>query len=351
MKKGIIKAVPIVLIVIGLMAGSLLGLYYLMQQKQLELERQIVELEQEVNTRYTETELKYKLSQNSEEVEEETREAMLSDIKDMLLETNSSIKMIRHFYPDDLVVVSGGKFHFLPIREDLKKHNYDESKLVFDEDTKEVTYVENGEVTSIKGVDVSQYQGNIDWNKAKADGVEFCFIRTGYRGYKTGKFAEDETALKNIQGAYDAGIGVGLYFFSQAINEKEAAEEAEWVIDLVSDYSDMITYPIVFDLEKMSPDSARMNALTPEERTKCAIAFLDRIAEEGYIPMLYGNLEMFAVLAEFDKFEAYDKWFAYYDDCIYFPYDFQIWQYTDSGSVDGIGGNVDLDICFTKKYE
>ena len=125
MKKGIIKAVPIVLIVIGLMAGSLLGLYYLMQQKQLELEKQILELEQEVNTRYTETELKYKLSQNSEEVEEETREAMLSDIKDMLLETNSSIKMIRHFYPDDLVVVSGGKFHFLPIREDLKKHNYD----------------------------------------------------------------------------------------------------------------------------------------------------------------------------------------------------------------------------------
>ena len=97
-------------------------------------------------------------------------------------------------------------------------------------------------------------------------------------------------------------------------------EEAEWVIDLVRDYSDMITYPVVFDLEKMSPDSARMNALSPEERTMCAIAFLDRIAEEGYIPMLYGNLEMFAVLS-------------------------------DSGSVNGIGGNVDMDLCFTDKYK
>jgi GH25 family lysozyme M1 (1,4-beta-N-acetylmuramidase) len=349
MKKNWVKALIIILVTVGLMGVSLLGVYYVMDEKQKELEKQVLDLEQELNTRYTETELNFKINQSVEEAEEDTRQTMLKDVKEMLLETNSSIKVIRHYYPEDLVVVSGGKFHFLPIRDDLKKHNYDESKLEFSEDG-EVTY-NDGTASSIKGVDVSQYQGNIDWDKVKADGVEFAFIRTGYRGYKTGKFAGDDLALDNIQGAYKAGVGVGLYFFSQAINEKEAVEEAEWVIDLVKDYSDMITYPIVFDLEKMSPDSARMNALSAEERTKCAIAFLDRIAAEGYTPMLYGNLEMFAVLAEFDKLEAYDKWYAYYDDCIYFPYDFQIWQYSDSGSVDGIPGNVDLDICFTTKYE
>jgi len=349
MKKTWSKALAIILVVIGLMAISLLSVYYLMNERQRELEKQVLELEQELNTRYTETELNYKIEQSVEEASEDTRQAMLSDAKEMLLETNSSIKVIRHYYPEDLVVVSGGKFNFIPIRDDLKKHNYDESKLVFSEDG-EVTY-QNGDVKGIKGIDISQYQGDIDWEKVAADGVEFAFIRTGYRGYKTGKMAEDGTVLDNIQGAYKAGVDVGLYFFSQAINEQEAVEEAEWVIDLVRDYSDMISYPIVFDLEKMSPDSARMNALNAEERTKCAIAFLDRIADEGYKPMLYGNLEMFGVLAEFDKLEAYDKWFAYYDDCIYFPYDFQIWQYTDSGSVDGIAGNVDLDICFTTKYE
>lgn len=348
MKKS--KAVSIIIVVVTLMVASLLGVFYLMHEKQVGLEQQVLELQQQVNTMYTETELEYKLAKNAEEVEEEARQTMLKNVKDMLIQTNSSIKVIRHYYPEDLVVSSGGKFYFLPIRDDLKHNNYDESKLNFAEDG-EVTYVEDGQVTSLKGIDVSQYQGDINWKSVAADGVDFTFIRTGYRGYKNGNFAEDTTVLDNIQGAYKAGVGVGLYFFSQAINEKEAVEEAEWVIDLVKDYSDMITYPIVFDLEKMSPDSARMNKLTPEERTKCAIAFLDRIAEEGYTPMLYGNLEMFAVLAEFDKLEAYDKWYAYYDDCMYFPYDFQIWQYTDSGSVDGVKGNVDLDICFTNKYE
>ena len=235
MKKTWVKALIIILVTVGLMGVSLLGVYYVMDEKQKELEKQVLELEQELNTRYTETELNFKINQSVEEAEEDTRQTMLKDVKEMLLETNSSIKVIRHYYPEDLVVVSGGKFHFLPIRDDLKKHNYDESKLEFAEDG-EVTY-NDGTISSIKGVDVSQYQGEINWEKAKADGVEFTFIRTGYRGYKTGKFAGDDLALDNIQGAYKAGVGVGVYFFSQAINEKEAVEEAEWVIDLVKDYS------------------------------------------------------------------------------------------------------------------
>jgi len=348
--KNWVKLIPVIIIVLAIMVGSVYGVYYLMDMKQAELEKQVLELQQTVNTMYTETELEYRVKQAAESADLEARDEIIAEMKDLILETNSSIKVFRHYYPDDLVVVSGGKFHFLPIRDDLKKHNYQAENLVF-HDNGEVTYEEEGKVTSIKGVDVSQYQGKINWNKVADDGVEFTFIRTGYRGYKTGKFAEDETAINNIQGAYRAGLGVGVYFFSQAVNEKEAVEEAEWVIDLIKDYSDMISYPIVFDLEKMSADSARMNALTAEERTKCAIAFLDRIAQEGYTPMLYGNLEMFAVLAEFDKFEAYDKWFAYYDDNLYFPYDFQIWQYSDAGSVSGIDGNVDLNICFTNKYK
>ena len=131
MKKTWVKALVIILVTIGLMGISLLGVYYVMNERTKELEKQVLELEQELNTRYTETELNFKITQSVDEACEDTRTTMLHDIKEMLIETNSSIKTIRHYYPEDLVVVSGGKFHFLPIRDDLKKHNYDESKLNF----------------------------------------------------------------------------------------------------------------------------------------------------------------------------------------------------------------------------
>ncbi len=210
----------------------------------------------------------------------------------------------------------------------------------------ELTYQEGETVLSYKGIDVSRYQGDINWKKVKADGVDYTFIRVGLRGYGTGEIVLDEKFEKNVKNAFSAGVKVGVYFFSQAITEQEAIEEAEFVLEQLAPYKDMITYPVAIDVEKVASASGRMNQLTKEERTNVTVAFLERIAEEGYTPMVYANLEMFGLMLDLEALESYEKWFAYYDSSLYYPYDFKIWQYTDKGSVNGIKGDVDMNISF-----
>lgn len=269
---------------------------------------------------------------------------ILSAIQTGLEEGNSVLGTLRPLYPDDIVVVSNGQFHFVPIRDDLKQHNLRQENLQILEDG-ELQYLENGEVISHKGIDVSRYQGNIDWEKVAADGVEYAIIRVGVRGYGSeGKLVLDERYKENIEGATAAGIQVGVYFFTQAITEEEALEEAELVLEAISGYN--ITYPIVYDVEKTGASDGRMNRLTVEERTRMAHIFIDRIKEAGYTPMIYANMEMWSVLIDMSQFEDVDKWFAYYGTDFYFPYEYAIWQYSDTGRVDGISGEVDLNISF-----
>ena len=128
---------------------------------------------------------------------------------------------------------------------------------------------------------------------------------------------------------------------------EEAIEEAEFVIEQLEPYSDIVDYPVVIDVEKISSGDGRMNNLTKEERTQVVLSFCDRIKDEGYSPMIYGNLEMFGLMIDMEQLEEYDKWYANYDPTmLYFPYDFEVWQYSAKGSVDGINGDVDMNISF-----
>ena len=154
----------------------------------------------------------------------------------------------------------------------------------------------------------------------------------------------DETAIQNIEGALGAGIKVGVYFFSQAITIEEAVEEAEFVIDKIKAYD--ITYPVIYDTEEIVNDNSRAEGLSKEERTEIAIAFLERVKKAGYTPVIYANLRWFTMYLDIPKLEAYDKWYAYYDKELYFPYRISMWQYTESGQVAGIEGSVDLNISF-----
>ena len=299
---------------------------------------------------YTQEELDRMLLEAVETAEASTRtkvsEDILSQIENNLKDGKSVVETLRPLYPDDIVVVSNGRFHFVPIRDDLKKHNLLEENLKVLENG-EIQYEVNGEITSHKGIDVSKYQGDIDWEKVAKAGVEYAIIRVGVRGYgKEGKIVLDEMFEKNLKGATQAGIQVGVYFFSQAITEEEALEEAQTVLDAISGYS--ITYPIVYDVEKTSASEGRMNQLTVEERTKMARIFIDKIKEAGYTPMIYSNMEMWTVLLDMAAFEDVEKWFAYYNTDLYFPYDYAIWQYSDKGTIDGIKGDVDLNISFKK---
>ncbi len=274
---------------------------------------------------------------------------ILEGIKAGLSEGNTVLETLRPLYPDDLIVASGGRYHFVPINRTLKQNQLDIANVNILE-SGEYQYLVDGQIISHKGIDVSKHQGAIDWNLVAQDGVEFAFIRVGFRGYGSeGKMVEDEYFVKNIEGALAAGIKVGVYFYSQAITEAEAQEEAEFVIERIRPYE--IACPVVFDVERVSGAQGRMNDISVEERTALAVLFCQTIEQAGYKPMIYHNTEMGALMLDLTQLESYDKWYASYSDQIFYPYAYKIWQYSDKGSVQGINTDVDLNISFEPLWE
>lgn len=290
---------------------------------------------------YTEEELDDLITKHENQAEEN----LLSYIREELAAGSSTVSVLRKLYPNQIVLSSNSRYHFFDINENLKKHAYDEKSFMMDEN--KVLSYNDGTNVAKKGIDVSKYQGNIEWNKVAGDGIEYAIIRMGYRGYgESGKLVTDDTFETNMQGALANGIDVGVYFLTQAINEEEAIEEADYVLEAIKGYD--VTYPVVLDVEEISYDKARTDGLSQEQWTKNCIAFCERIKSAGYTPMIYGNLKTFFIMLDLTQLEEYDKWFAYYDTPIYYPYDFTIWQYTEEGTVDGIKENVDLNISFYK---
>lgn len=191
-----------------------------------------------------------------------------------------------------------------------------------------------------RGIDVSKFQGVIDWNAVKADGITFAIIRCGYRGYGTGALVEDATYRRNIQGAINAGLRVGVYFYSQAINEAEAVEEASMVLSLVSGYS--LPLGVYYDTEYVA--GGRANAISAAERTACAVAFCETIRNAGYKAGVYSYASWFYNNLNFANISKYNTWIAQYRDTLSFNYKYDIWQYTGSGRVNGISTAVDMNI-------
>ena len=251
---------------------------------------------------------------------------------------------------EDYVLMSGkNRERFLiPISDEVPALSLNFDYWTKVEDTDEVIgryeYIQDGEVVSICGIDVSKYQGTIDWEKVKAAGVEYAIIRLGYRGMNEGTLELDPYYFTNIKKANEAGVKVGVYFFSQAKNTEEAEKEAEFVLENIKKYD--VTYPVVFDTEEVTTYAARANGLTRAERTDCCIAFCEKIKEAGYTPMIYANTRYMIMGLELERLNAYDKWFAYYGTNYTFPYEFTMFQYSDSGRIPGIDGDVDLDVSF-----
>ncbi len=201
---------------------------------------------------------------------------------------------------------------------------------------------QSGETVWTKGVDVSKYQGNIDWNKVKASGVEFAIIRVGYRGYGSGVLVEDSKFRQNIQGATKAGLKVGLYFYSQAVNETEAVEEASMVISLCQGYN--ISYPIYFDTEKVAGDTGRADNISRSQRTANAVAFCETIRNSGYKAGVYSYASWFYNQLNMASLSPYSIWIAQYRDELSFDYNYDIWQYTSTAVVPGIPNKTDMNV-------
>ena len=196
----------------------------------------------------------------------------------------------------------------------------------------------------LSGIDVSAYQGDIDWHQVAEAGVDFAIIRLGYRGYESGKLAEDKFARQNLEGAAAAGIQLGVYFFSQALTVEEAREEAQFVLEMIDPYE--VAMPVVYDWEHVDNENARTNNMDPYVATDCAKAFLEVIDEAGYWPMMYFNTFQARKLFYLDQLMEYDFWLALYSDRMTFPYKVDMWQYTCTGTIPGVFGDVDVNVLF-----
>ncbi|MBO4880627.1 MAG: glycoside hydrolase family 25 protein [Firmicutes bacterium] len=278
--------------------------------------------------------------------EEETVSFTIGQIQEFGRNDASAWELLQDLLPNLIVYRgAGGIFQYAAIDRSLPQSDYDWTNLVeVNESPREVEYVVDGETVSIRGIDVSTYQGEIEWDKVAASGVKFVFIRLGYRGYESGLLVKDDRFEENIRGALNNGIAVGVYFVTQAVNVEEAVEEAQFVMDNIRPYN--VTWPIVLDIEDAASTTARTADLTQQQRTDHAIAFCETIKEGGYTPMLYCNIRWFIEKLDITRIADYEKWFAQYFRKPFFPYTFQVWQYSSSGSIDGIKGNVDYNISF-----
>lgn len=194
-----------------------------------------------------------------------------------------------------------------------------------------------------QGIDVSKWQGDIDWDKVKGAGIEFAIIRAGYRGSVTGSLVEDPYFVTNMKKASASGVPVGVYFFTQAVNEVEAVEEASAVLQLVKEYK--LEYPIFIDTEGAG-GNGRADGLDAETRTLVCEAFCRTIENAGYEAGVYGSRNWYNNRLYADKLNKYFIWLAEYRSIPLYQGYYQMWQYTSKGKVDGIEGNVDLDIYY-----
>lgn len=197
------------------------------------------------------------------------------------------------------------------------------------------------------GIDVSVHQCVIDWQAVAGDGIDFAVIQAGYRGYSDGDLGEDEQFRANLEGARAAGIPTGVYFFSQAVNEAEARDEAEFVLSLLDGTA--LDLPVFYDWERIESDTARTEQVDGDTVTACAAAFCETIEAGGYDAGVYFNQNYVYTFVDRSKLLNWPLWLAQYQSAPDFFYDFSYWQYTDSGSVAGISAPVDLSLRFLPK--
>lgn len=239
-----------------------------------------------------------------------------------------------------------GTVYKCDVNPEIPSNEYDNKNFVHNGDFLQYN---DDKYSSRMGIDVSGHQGDIDFKKVKESGIDFVIVRVAYRGYGSkGLLCEDKYARQNIQEASDTGLDVGVYVFSQAINEKEAEEEADMALSIIDGTE--ISLPVCFDPEHIlledhskNPD-ARTSDVSEEQFTKNAAAFCNRVKEAGYTPMVYANMLWEAFSLDLSQLKDIPVWYADYEKVPQTPYNFMFWQYYNKGKVLGVSGSCDMDI-------
>lgn len=237
------------------------------------------------------------------------------------------------------VVEVGGQV--VPVDESLEQSGFTSEDFTTDPDTGRVNCLSREAVT---GIDISSHQGDVDWAAVAGDGIDFAMLRIGNRGYSQGGLKQDANFEANYTGAVENGLNAGVYFFSQAISVEEAVEEAEFVLSILNGRA--LQMPVVFDWEEITDDVARTDEVDTATVTACAIAFCQRIREAGYEAAVYCNGMVGYFRYDIAQLEHLPVWYAEYKAWPSFAYAFEMWQYSNTGTVAGIRGNVDLNLYF-----
>lgn len=228
---------------------------------------------------------------------------------------------------------------------DAEKEDTEAGDAAEDADQTELKDIQGSSENRSFGIDVSKWNKEIDWEKAKAAGVEFAIIRCGYRGSVTGTLVEDPYFYRNIEGARAAGVKVGLYFFTQATNAVEAVEEASMVLCLNN--GQPLDYPIFIDTEGAG-GNGRADGLDTATRTAVCEAFCETIASAGYRAGIYASRNWYYNNLDMTRLDSNVIWLAEYREYPKYTGKYEMWQYTSSGSIDGIEGRVDFNLSFMK---
>lgn len=309
------------------------------------LNAQLSKLQGSGKVYYTKDQVDNEVSRASAAAAEKERRNVLMQIQSSLESGRSTTSLLRSLFVDDLVVVNDGKYYFFPIYSSLGKSGIQSGDFDYDE-TGALQYAGSNESISIhKGVDVSSGNGDIDWSAVAEDGLSFAMVRLGAAD-EDGKATKDKKFEANMKGLLDNGMGAGVYYELNAATEEEAIAQADFVIAALQDYEDQVTYPVAVIIKRVEDDS-RLAALSRLEWSRNLNAFCEKIKEAGYTPMIYGNLATFLMQTDLSRLDAYEKWIADFSNNVYFPYKYSLWQYSTSGQVQGIGGNVHLDIQIT----
>ena len=243
----------------------------------------------------------------------------------LIIYLTSSVQFLANIFYMEFVNEALENYKFITEKTLIVRIIYLLCIFLFVKNENKISY-EDKKYTSRLGVDVSVFQGDIDWEQVKATGYEFAILRIGYRGYgEEGTLNADEKFEQNLENARKAGIDVGVYFFSQAINEEEAKEEADFVLEHLKGQE--LQMPVVYDPEHILEDKARTDGVTGEQFTQNAKVFCKEIEEAGYDAMIYSNMLWEAYELDLEKLLDYPVWYADYEELPQTPYRFSMWQY------------------------
>lgn len=243
-----------------------------------------------------------------------------------------------------LIKHKDGSEEWAEINPYLQKCPYEAAGFVYQ--TPFMRYYENNKKKSMNGVTLSKEDEYVDFIRLKDAGVDYVMLKLGQRGYTTGTISMDEAFLDNAKRAADAGLKVGVYFVSAAVNTDEAYEEANFVLKTLSENSVSVNFPVAVSTEKEGGGTSRLDAVEKIPRTNAAITFMRAIEVAGLCPVLYGTKETLIKKYSLGSMTGYEIWLDEDEDLPTYPYTFSMWEYDDAGTVDGIAGGARMSISF-----